>query len=140
MNEGPLHVEPFEVYFDHAIEDKELICELAKHSSVLYGLFVDVVRQFYMNGGGYIKGCPKKIFDYDKNKTEIWIDKEMRWEDEHPEFRPAIYVKLDPLKFEYPMGRSVYAVDKYTSTRYDLRKVAGTVSFVHMAKKPAYPA
>ena len=36
MNEKPLDVEPFEIYFDHAIEDKELICELTKHSSVLY--------------------------------------------------------------------------------------------------------
>lgn len=134
MNEGPLHVKPFEVYFDHAIEDKELICELTKNSSVLYGLFVDLVRQFYMSGKGYIKGCPKKTFDYDKNKTEIWIDKEMRWEDEHPEFRPAIYVKLDQIKFDYPTGYAPYAVEQHTGTRVDLRRVIGTVSFVHVAK------
>lgn len=134
MNEGPLDVKPFEVYLDHAIADHDLICELAKHSGVLYGLFVDIVRQFYMNGRGYIKGCPDCRFDYDRNRTGIWIDKEMRWEDEHPEFRPAIYVKLDPLKFEYPTGYRGFVVEKHTSTAYDLRKVSGTVSFVHMAR------
>lgn len=134
MNEKPLDVEPFEVYFDHAIEDKELICELTKHSSVLYGLFVDIVRQFYMSGTGYIKGCPLKVFDYDINKTQIWIDKEMRWEDEHPEFRPAIYVKLDQLKFSYPTGRMASSIDTKTGTRLYMRSVSGVVSFVHIAK------
>ena len=134
MNEGPLDVKSFEVYFDHAIEDKELICELTKHSSVLYGLFVDIVRQFYMLGVGFIKGCPVKKFDYDKNKTEIWIDKEMRWEDEHPEFRPAIYVKLEQLKFDYPLGRRAYSVESHTGTRMFARSVGGIVKFVHIAK------
>lgn len=134
MNEGPLDVKPFEVYFDHAIEDRDLICELVKSSSVLYGLFVDIVRQLYMSGVSYIKGCPEKRFDYDKDKTQIWIDKEMRWEDEHPEFRPAIYVKLDQLKFEYPTGRQVYKVEPHTGTEFKLRTVSGNVSFVHIAK------
>jgi len=134
MNEKPLKVDSFEVYFDHAIEDRELICELAKHSSVLYGLFVDLIRQFYMNGDGFIKGCPVKKFDYDKNKTQIWIDKEMRWNDEHPEFRPAIYVKLSPIQYTYPTGRVPYAVDERTGTRYDLRHGVGQVTFVHIAK------
>lgn len=133
MNERPLQVEPFEVYFDHAIEDKELICELAKHSSVLYGLFVDIVRQFYMGGVGYIKGCPDIRFDYDKNKTGVWIDKEMRWEDEHPEFRPAIFVKLGKLQYQYPFNMWRTAVEPHTGTTYYTRFVSGTVSFVHIA-------
>lgn len=134
MNEKPLDVEPFEIYFDHAIEDKELICELTKHSSVLYGLFVDIIREFYMQDNDYIKGCPHRRFDYDKNKTGIWIDKEMRWEDEHPEFRPAIYVKLGQLKFNYPTGKLPLGLESRTGTRMFLRTVGGTVSFVHIAK------
>ena len=134
MNEGPIDVDPFEVYLDHALGDKEHICELTKSSSVLYGLFVDVVRQFYIGGKGYIKGCPVRVYDYDKDRTQIWIDKEMRWEDEHPEFRPAIYVKLDQLSMDYPTGRVPYAIEKHTSTKFSLRKVSGRVSFVHVAK------
>ena len=134
MSEGPLDIEPFEVYLDHAIGDKEHICELTKSSSVLYGIFVDVMRQFYMGGKGYIKGCPQRIYDYDKNKTHIWIDKEMRWEEEHPEFRPAIYVKIEKLNVDYPTGRVPYEVDKYTDTHMTLRLVHGNVSFVHIAK------
>ena len=133
MNEKPLEVKPFEVYFDHAIEDKELICELTKHSSVLYGLFVDIIRQFYMTGKDFIKGCPVKKFDYDKNKTEIWIDKEMRWESEHPEFRPAIYVKLGKLQYQYPFNNWKTASVDETGSRFYTRFVQGTVSFVHIA-------
>lgn len=133
MNEKPLQVEPFEVYFDHAIEDKELICELAKNSSVLYGLFVDLIRQYYIAGVGYIKGCPTVKFDYDKNKTDIWIDKEMRWEDEHPEFRPAIYVKLGKLQYQYPFNMWKTDIEPKTGTVFYTRLVQGTVSFVHLA-------
>ena len=134
MNEKPLDVESFEIYFDHSTEDKKLICELTKHSSVLYGLFVDVIRQYYKTGSEFIKGCPDRRFDYDKNKTGIWIDKEMRWEDEHPEFRPAIIVKLSPLKFEYPTGRLPYGIEGKTGTTYFMRQVSGVVSFAHIAK------
>lgn len=133
MNERPLQVQPFEVYFDHAIEDKELICELAKNSNVLYGLFTDLVRQYYANGVGYVKGCPELKFSYDKDKTGIWIDKELRWEDEHPEFRPAIYVKLSKLQFQYPFNMWRTYVEPKTGTEFYSRLVQGVVSFVHIA-------
>ena len=119
---------------DPQIEDRDLICELTKHSSVLYGMFTDMLRRVYSSPNCFIKGCPSRLFDFDKNKTQIWIDKEMRWQDEHPEFRPAIYIKLGKIGYTYPMDRRAFATEPHTSTNIYLRGITGVVSFVHIAK------
>jgi hypothetical protein len=112
----------------------DLLPHIRKLPRVLYGIFVEVIRQYYMNFEGHPMGTPTKVWDKDPTKTEIWIDTEHRWVDDHPEFRPAIFVALSPITYESLTGRKDGAMnyDVKDSTEYFSRSGTGTVSFVHI--------
>ena len=131
-----LQVPDQEIMPNHRIGHNELICELRKTPTVLYGIFTEVVRQFYLNGTGYLEGCPKLKWDANPQKTDIWIDSELAWNDEHPEFRPAIYVKLGELQYETPLSPHTPVGFNMRDAVYKYGRIGkGTVSFVHVAQR-----
>lgn len=79
----------------------EHICELRKSSQVLYAIFVTILRMMYSEKNGRTFGCPDVVWKADPQKTELWIDTELRWEDQRPDFTPAIFVNLGEIKYEF---------------------------------------
>jgi len=122
---------------DEATADRlELLCHIRKTPNVLYGFFVELTRQFYKDRDNLpIDVC--NIWDPSKDETQIWIDAEYVWEDEAPEFRPAIYIKLGALKYKSLSGRSdgKIAMDLEQGEYHYSRNGTGTVSWVHMGNK-----
>ena len=119
----------------HDVHNWELICQIRKTPTVLYGIFLEIVRQFYADENNFPISCPKKTWDPDAKKTKIWIDTINKWEDEHPEFRPAIYVEIGTLTYASLTGRKdAYMGGTNASAEMDFsRSGTGTVSYVHIA-------
>ena len=130
-----LKVAPTETHDVHELAGHELICELRKTNMVLYGLFVELVREFYRFQTPYIIGVPDVRWDKDPQKTGIWIDSELTWNASHPEFVPAIYVKLGPVQYGSPFGEGqplasgMVLKDAIYRT---CRTGHGSVTFVHV--------
>ena len=130
-----LKVAPVETHEVHELARRELICELRKTNMVLYGLFVELVREFYRFQTPYIIGVPDVRWDKDPQKTGIWIDSELTWNASHPEFVPAIYVKLGDVQYgslvgdgQPTTGPMILKDAVYSS----IRSAHGSVTFVHI--------
>ena len=123
-------IQPF-----HQLAGNELICEIRKTPTVLYGIFVEVVQQCWRGPSeDRLFGTPEIQWHRDPKKTGIWIDTELRWEAEHPEFRPAIYVKLSPIQHG-TIGNNktgIISRDVQEATYLYGRTGEGQVSFVHI--------
>lgn len=133
MSSLPLDIPDKEIQSDHDVAGYELICELRKTPTVLYGIFVEIVRQFYMNNDPMLKGVPNVRWDINPQKTDIWIDTELRWEDEHPEFRPAIFVKLDNIKYgNLPIIDNSAGLQLKDAVYSYADHASSTVTFVHI--------
>jgi len=122
----------------HPIEltkELKLIGQIRKTPLVLYGIFLELVRQFYSKDENQPIDI-SKVWDRDVAKTEIWIDTEYVWEDESPEFRPAIYVKLGDIKFSSYTGRhdGLAGMDIEQGEYHYSRTGDGQVSWVHIAR------
>lgn len=120
---------------DHQVGGFELLAQVRKTPTVLYGIFVEIIKQFYQNPDNLPIGAPQKVFDPNPDLTQIWIDTELQWNDKHPEMRPAIYVKLSPIKYMSLTGRQdgVSGGNQKGAEEYFSRSGTGTVSFVHIA-------
>jgi len=119
----------------HELAGNELICELRKTPTALYGIFTELVQQFWKaDPDGRLFGTPELQWDKDPAKTRIWIDTELRWEATHPEFRPAIYVRLSPIQYGTVNGNTTGLLkrDIQEAEYHYARTGAGTVSFVHV--------
>lgn len=121
----------------HRLGGVEHICELRKSATVLYSIFVTVLRTIYANKEGRVFGCPDVLWHSDPQKTELWIDTELRWEDTRPDFTPAIYVCLSDIKYEPPptMRRGVGMHMNRDGEMHCERIGTGVVSFVHVSDK-----
>jgi hypothetical protein len=112
-----------------------LICHVRKTPTVLYGIFVEVVRQFYSHADYMPIMAPQGVVWRQRvEETKIWIDTEMRWEDKTPEFRPAIVVGLGTIDYMSLTGRSDGKMDTNIAdaeTFYS-RTGIGTVTFRHI--------
>ena len=84
----------------HRLGGIEHICELRKSSQVLYSIFVTILRMIYSGKKGRTFGCPDLLWKKDPQKTQIWIDTELRWEDQRPDFTPSIFVCLGEIKYD----------------------------------------
>lgn len=134
MSNVPKSVDIKELNDFTSYRDVELVPYVRKSATVLYGMFTEVLRQAYTEEVATLLGCPTKIWRPDVTTTDIWIDTELRWEDEAPEFRPAIYVQLGPIQYASLTGRK----DAYISTDYRGRESysrsgTGEVAFIHIA-------
>lgn len=118
----------------HRIGGMEHICELRKTTSVIYGILVTILRMLYSGKKGRTFGCPNVVWKQDPQKTQIWIDTELRWEDARPDFRPAIYVSLGEIKYDFPPtidGHGRMAISTDGEYQYERTGVA-TASIVHI--------
>lgn len=84
----------------HRLGGVEHICELRKSTSVLYAILVTILRTIYKDRKGRAFGCPDVVWSANPQKTQMWIDTELRWEDTRPDFTPAIYVCLGEMQYE----------------------------------------
>lgn len=132
MSNTPIPYTAQEVQPFHEVAGIELLRHMRKTPTLLYGLFLELVRQLYTNAADHPMGTPVKVWARDQ--TEIWIDTELEWEDKHPELRPAIYVKLSPITYETITGRSdnMSGKDLVEAETHYARKGTGTVTFVHV--------
>lgn len=136
-------IQPF-----HELAKNELVCHIRKTPMVLYGIFTELLQQFWSEGQRtrvMIDGKEEKLFGTpdihwhpDPNKTQLWIDTELRWESEHPEFRPAIYIRLSPIQYGTLNGSKTGHVrtDVQEAEYKYARTGTGTVSFVHVGSTP----
>ena len=121
----------------HRLGGVEHICELRKSSQVLYSIFVSIIRMIYSGKNGRVFGCPDILWRRDPKKTELWIDTELRWEDQRPDFTPAIFVCLGEIQYGVNPtldmeGRTFLSHDGERS--YE-RTARGSASIVHVSDK-----
>ena len=132
----PIRADDCEITSYHSLGGFENTCELRKTPTVLYSLFVELARTAYFTVEGRDKGCPGALWNPDSSKTGIWIDTELRWEDEHPEFRPAVYVQLSQIQYDEPnpgFSNKISGADRFARREY-ARKVSGSVTYMHVAR------
>jgi len=133
---GPIDVEDKRIYEKEMLDRVTLICHIRKTPLVLYGIFVELVRQFYSDKNNLpLDTCVH--WDPDPDKSSIWIDSEYRWEDEAIEMRPAIYVHLGNISYTPMAYRRDGQVDmdlEQGEYKY-LRRGAGSVSWVHVGRQ-----
>lgn len=117
----------------HSLGGVENICDLRKSSMVLYGIFTELARYIYRDTQGRLLGTPDIIWK--PSGTDIWIDNELRWEDQHPEVRPAIYIHLAPLQFTsvLPEQQTRFTPVDEQGVRHYEQKATGAVTFMHVA-------
>ena len=134
MSNTPEQIVPAEIMPFHELHGHELIQHVRKTPTVLYAIFVELVRQFYGGEDNNPLGTPSKVWKPDPETSQIWIDSEMRWEDAHPEFRPAVYVSIGPIQYQSMTGRSDGHMggDLRDAETYFSRSGSGIVSFVHV--------
>ena len=121
----------------HRLGGVEHICELRKSSQVLYSIFVTILRMLYSGKKGRTFGCPDVVWRKDPQKTELWIDTELRWEDQRPDFTPAIFVSLGEIKYEfYPtLDGQARTIMSHDGERHYERMGHGTAQIVHVSDK-----
>jgi len=131
-----LPVSTNETHEVHELAKRELICELRKTNMVLYGMFVELVREFYRFNSPYVMGAPAVRWDPDPQKTGIWIDSELNWNPSNPEFLPAVYVKLGGVQYGSPFGEGAPPIDSgmilKDAVYQRIRSGRTQVSFVHV--------
>jgi len=118
----------------HRLGGLEHICELRKSSSVLYGILVTILRMMYSSKKGRTFGCPSVVWKSDPKKTQLWIDTQLRWEDQRPDFNPAIYVNLGEIQYSHPptldlQGKTAMS---YDGEQHYERTGSCTASIVHV--------
>ena len=121
----------------HRLGGVEHICELRKSAQVLYAIFVTIVRAIYSGKNGRTFGCPDVLWKPDPQKTELWIDTELRWEDQRPDFTPAIFVSLGEIRYELIPTidmQSRLTMSRDAERHYE-RTCHGTAQIVHVSDK-----
>lgn len=133
MRNLPIDVSTNEIQPWHSLGGIEHICELRKSCMVLYGIFTELARMIYHDKDGRLIGTPEVVWN--SKGTDIWIDNELRWEDQHPEVRPAIYIQLSPLEY-HPFidgyNSKILSANRFGERHYE-HKVSGQVTFMHVA-------
>ena len=133
MRNLPIEIPDDEIQPWHSLGGIEHICELRKSCTVLYGIFTELARLVYHDTDGRLIGTPDVVWK--ANGTDIWIDSELRWEDQHPEVRPAIYIQLGQIQYQpfFPgFNAKVAPANRYGERHYE-QKASGQVTFMHVA-------
>ena len=112
-----------------------LLGNIRKTPIVLYGIFTEICRQFY-SAAENLPVDVQHVWNKDIKKTQIWIDSEYKWEDESPEVRPAIYVKLGDISYTSLTGRhdNLMRVNVEEGEMHFSRNGTGQVTWVHIGR------
>lgn len=134
---APQGVSQEEVQPWHRLGGVEHICELRKNAQVLYAIFASILRMLYSSKRGRTFGCPDVQWKPDPQKTSIWIDTELRWEDQRPDFTPAIYVSLGEMAYSgLPSIDMQYrTIMSHDGERHYERTVTGSASIIHVSDR-----
>ena len=134
MSNAPSTVPDQEFQAAHNIGDLELICQVRKTPTVLYGIFQELVQQFYSTEENFPRVVIAKAWNRDIKKTGVWIGPEWRWNDDNPEFRPAIVVTLSTIRYTSTGGRSdgIIGGNLQDAETFHSRTGTGTVTFRHI--------
>jgi hypothetical protein len=106
--------------------------DVRKNSIVLYGIFSEICRNFYTEE--FSEGGVYPVWNKSLEATDIWIDQEQVWTDKAPDFRPAIYVQMDPIKFSSDTGKTNSSMGvnlKDGEYEYQIRS-KGIVTWAHV--------
>lgn len=103
--------------------------------TILYSIFLELTRQLYSNEDNLLLGL-KTVWNESPALSKIWIDTEYIWEDKNPDFRPAIYIALGPLKKSTYLDNfnDQISGDVKEGIKIYARKNEGTVTFVHIGQ------
>ena len=126
---------------DAAIQDKDiadqiqLVAHMRKTPLMLYGILLEITRQFYSDANDLPIGVAA-TWNEDAAKSKLWIDTDYKWEDDHPETRPAIYIKLAPITYRSVTGRpgSEISVDLQEGETRHERIGASSAQWVHIGR------
>jgi hypothetical protein len=113
----------------------DLLCHIRKTPNVLYGMFLEVIRQFYSQEDNLPIEIPgNKIWHPDPEQTKVWIDTELEWDPDAIEFRPAIYVGLAQIGYKGTSGRhdGALGMDLEQGEYFFSRTGSGMVTFNHV--------
>lgn len=115
----------------------EHVCELRKNAQVLYAIFVTILRTIYAGRKGRMFGCPDVVWKKDPQKTDVWIDTELRWEDQRPDVTPAIFTSLGEIRYDFvpTMDMQGRLLTSHDGERHYERMGHGTAQFVHVSDK-----
>jgi len=129
----PLPVKDERLMPEGISEKVSILCHIRKTPIVLYGIFLELTRQFYSNGEN-LSNDICATWDADPAKSQIWIDTEYTWNEEVVEKRPAIYIKLGPITYASLTGRhdSLYHIDLEQGEYHFTRSGTGTAMWVHV--------
>jgi hypothetical protein len=136
MSNLPLIIPDQEIQLSHSANGIEFICHIRKTPTVLYGIFVEVVRQFYSTEMNLPRAVQGAVWNRDPVQSTMWIDTELRWEDDHPSVRPAIFAALSPITYTSLTGRAdgLMGGDLAEAERTFSRSGSGTVQFIHIGQ------
>lgn len=121
----------------HRLGGVEHICELRKSAQVLYAIFVTILRMIYSEKNGRTFGCPDVVWERDPQKTELWIDTELRWEDQRPDFTPAIFVSLGEIRYDFvpTLDMQARTLMSHDGERHYERMGHGMAHIAHVSDK-----
>lgn len=131
-----LDIARLEIRREHAIEGRELICEMRKTSLFLYDAFTELVRKIYRDNLDTIVGTPTRKWGRTPQHDGIWVDTELNWKPANPDFLPAVYVKLGQVQYSSTLGNvnTMAGMDLENGVYEYSRMGAGQVTFVHVAR------
>ena len=105
---------------------------LRKDPMMLYGIFVELLRQIYSaDTSASVAGT--YIWDQDKNKSQIWIDTEANYNDDLPDVVPCIYVELPGIQYSSHTGltKGLYDMNMEEGEYLYSRVGRGQVNLIH---------
>ena len=113
----------------------EVIQGMRRTPDILYGMMLEILRRLYTDENLFNYGDRKVIWCPDPRQTQVWINSEAEWDDELPEFMPAIYVKLGDISYKsYGKLSGEVGVTGITGARNIAREASCSIIFSHIAR------
>ena len=122
---------------DVLVAEGSMIGHLRKTPALLSSMFTEVARQLYSDDNGLdLKQRWQWVESPKKKGSHIWINAQSVWDDDEPDFRPAIYVALSDIDYRTITGneRSRVGMNLQEAEYHYSRMGTGSVKFVHIGR------